>query len=384
MFTKQLSILALAGQALAQTPSLLQALNSSSSLSSLSGVLALNPQLVETLGSAQNITILAPSNTAFAKIDNATLAGLTANTGLLTAILQYHVLNGTVYGSQVTNTSAFVPTLLTNPLFTNVTGGQRVRAQLSNGNVTFFSGLNYNSTVSQANVNFTGGVIHVIDSLLTLPENISSTATAAGLTSLRGALNATNLVNTVDTTPNITIFAPNNAAFQAISSGLSNLTTEQITSVLTYHAVVAAEPIYSSAIRNGTVVPTLNGANLTVTVQNGSVFVNQAKVVMPDVLVANGVVHVIDAVLNPSNTTIARSGASAGAVAFSGASSASEAPYTSGQPSATRSIAPAASTSGGAGAGATSSRASGGAAQAMQTGSVGMGAVLGAAAVFFL
>lgn len=384
MFTKQLSILALAGQALAQTPSLLQALNSSSSLSSLSGVLALNPQLVETLGNAQNITILAPSNTAFAKIDNATLAGLTANTGLLTAILQYHVLNGTVYGSQVTNTSAFVPTLLTNPLFTNVTGGQRVRAQLSNGNVTFFSGLNYNSTVSQANVNFTGGVIHVIDSLLTLPENISSTATAAGLTSLRGALNATNLVNTVDTTPNITIFAPNNAAFQAISSGLSNLTTEQITSVLTYHAVVAAEPIYSSAIRNGTVVPTLNGANLTVTVQNGSVFVNQAKVVMPDVLVANGVVHVIDAVLNPSNTTIARSGASAGAVAFSGASSASEAPYTSGQPSATRSIAPAASTSGGAGAGATSSRASGGAAQAMQTGSVGMGAILGAAAVFFL
>lgn len=120
MFAKQLSVLALAGQALAQTPSLLQALNSSSSLSSLSGVLALNPQLVETLGNAQNITILAPSNAAFAKIDNATLTALTANTGLLTAILQYHVLNGTVYGSQVTNTSAFVPTLLTNPLFTNV------------------------------------------------------------------------------------------------------------------------------------------------------------------------------------------------------------------------------------------------------------------------
>lgn len=120
MFAKQLSVLALAGQALAQTPSLLQALNSSSSLSQLSGILALSPDLVGTLGSAQNITILAPSNAAFAKVDNATLAGLTANPGLLTAILQYHVLNGTVYGSQVTNTSAFVPTLLTNNLFTNV------------------------------------------------------------------------------------------------------------------------------------------------------------------------------------------------------------------------------------------------------------------------
>jgi uncharacterized surface protein with fasciclin (FAS1) repeats len=121
MFYKQLSILALAGQALAQnTPSLLQALNSSSDLSQLSTVLALTPQLVDTLGNASNITILAPSNAAFAKIDNATLAGLAQNTGLLTAILQYHVLNGVVYGSQVTNTSAFVPTLLTNPLFTNV------------------------------------------------------------------------------------------------------------------------------------------------------------------------------------------------------------------------------------------------------------------------
>jgi uncharacterized surface protein with fasciclin (FAS1) repeats len=121
MFYKQLCILALAGQALAQnTPTLLQALNSSSNLSQLSAVLALNPQLVETLGNAQNITILAPSNAAFAKVDNATLSGLTQNTGLLTALLQYHVLNGTVYGGQVTNTSAFVPTLLTNPLFTNV------------------------------------------------------------------------------------------------------------------------------------------------------------------------------------------------------------------------------------------------------------------------
>ena len=176
-----------------------------------------------------------------------------------------------------------------------MTGGQRVRAQLRNGNVTFFSGLNLNSTVSQANVNFTGGVIHVIDNLLTLPENISSTATAAGLTSLRGALNATNLVNTVDTAQNITIFAPNNAAFQAISSGLANLTTEQITSVLTYHAVVAAQPLYSSSLRNGSTVPTLNGANVTVTINNGTVFVNNAKVVQADVLVANGVVHVIDA-----------------------------------------------------------------------------------------
>ena len=39
----------------------------------------------------------------------------------------------------------------------------------------------------------------------------------------------------------------------------------------------------------------MNGESLTITLSNGTVFVNSAKVVTPDVLVSNGVVHVIDA-----------------------------------------------------------------------------------------
>jgi uncharacterized surface protein with fasciclin (FAS1) repeats len=144
-------------------------------------------------------------------------------------------------------------------------------------------------------VNFTGGVIHVIDTVLTLPVNVSETLTAAGLSSLRGALNQTNLLDTVNSTPNITIFAPNNAALQAIGGGLANLTPDQITDVLTYHAVVAATPGYSSGLRNGTVLKALNGKDLTITINGGRVFVNNARVITPDVLIANGVVHVIDA-----------------------------------------------------------------------------------------
>lgn len=45
---------------------------------------------------------------------------------------------------------------------------------------------------------------------------------------------------------------------------------------------------------NGTTLTALNGGNLTVTIVDGDVFVNSAKVVTPNVLVANGVVHVID------------------------------------------------------------------------------------------
>jgi uncharacterized surface protein with fasciclin (FAS1) repeats len=151
----KLSLLAFASAVLAQTegaPSLTQALNSSAELSSLSGLLSLPglEQLVASLGSAQNVTILAPSNEAFQAVGNETLTALAANGGLLTALLQYHVLNGTFLSSAITNQSTFVPTLLTNQLFTNVTGGQVVDAKTTGDNVTFFSGLLANSSVSQA------------------------------------------------------------------------------------------------------------------------------------------------------------------------------------------------------------------------------------------
>ncbi|OSS54256.1 hypothetical protein B5807_00398 [Epicoccum nigrum] len=381
----KLSVLAFASAVLAQSngtvPSLAQALNSSSQLSSLSGVLALPglSELVQSLSSAQNVTILAPSNEAFAQVDNETLAALTANEGLLTALLQYHVLNGSILSSAITNQSQFVPTLLSNQLFTNVTGGQVVEAVASGGNVTFFSGLLSNSTVTQADVNFTGGVIHVIDRLLVLPEVISDTLTTANLTGLRGALNATNLLDTVDTIPDVTIFAPSTEAFRDIGSALANATTEEIASILTYH-VVNGTVGYSSGIANGTTLTTLNGQNLTITIgDEGRIFVNNARVTIPDILVANGVVHVIDEVLNPGNATIADPSDEEGGVAFPSASAVSELPFTSGQPTPTTTINSEATSNAAPGA---SSSSTAGAAAALKTGSVGMGALLGAAAAY--
>jgi uncharacterized surface protein with fasciclin (FAS1) repeats len=380
------SILAFASAVLAQTngsaPSLTQALNSSSSLSSLAGVLSLPGlgELVQGLGSAQNITILAPSNEAFAAIGNETVQALASNTGLLTALLQYHVLNGTHLSSAITNQSAFVPTLLTNELFTNVTGGQVVEAVKDGDNVTFFSGLLSNSTVSTADVNFTGGVIHVIDRFLVLPTNVSETLTSANLTGLRGALNATNLLDAVDTTPDVTIFAPTTEAFRDIGSALANASVEDISNILTYH-VVNGTVGYSSGLENGTVLTALNGDNLTITIgEEGRIFVNSARVTIADILVANGVVHVIDEVLNPGNATIANPSDEEGEGAFPGATAVSELPFTSGQPTPTTSINQEATGSGAAPGASSSSTA--GAPAAMKTGSVGMGALLGAAAIY--
>lgn len=146
--------------------------------------------------------------------------------------------------------------------------------------------------MSIQNVNFTGGTIHIIDTVLTIPQSAADTAMAANLTSLAGALTTANLVDTVDSLKDVTIFAPDNSAFQAIGSALGTLSVDQLTSILTYH-VVQGTVGYSSMLSNMTLM-TVNGANLTITIEDGSVFVNSAKVVVPNVLIAGGVVHVID------------------------------------------------------------------------------------------
>jgi uncharacterized surface protein with fasciclin (FAS1) repeats len=144
----------------------------------------------------------------------------------------------------------------------------------------------------EQDITFNGGVIHIIDTVLTIPESDSDTAVAAGLTSLAGALTTANLVSTVNGLSDVTIFAPSNSAFQAIGSALGSLSVAQLTSILEYH-VVKGVIGYSSGLTN-TTLPTVGGGNVTISIEDGSVFVNSAKVILPDVLVANGVVHVID------------------------------------------------------------------------------------------
>lgn len=243
----------------------------------------------------------------------------------------------------------------------------------------FFSGLLQNSTKVNNTITFDGGVIHIIDRFLTLPQNISTTAIALNLTSAVGALTAANLATTVDSTPDLTVFVPNNAAFQAIGGNLANLTIQQITSVLTYHVVAGSPPLYSTNIMNGSSLQTLNGANVTVRVQGSNVFVNNARVIQPNVLVANGVVHVIDRVLNPGNSTILPDSTTT-QQAFAGASSATNVPYTSGVPTPTSVIATSAAATGGAG-GASSSTAAGAAWAPAKTGAMGLGALFGGAAL---
>lgn len=105
------------------------------------------------------------------------------------------------------------------------------------------------------------GYVHIIDQVLTLPLPVSSTALAANLTALAGALELANLTETVDTTEDITIFAPTTQAFEEIANVLETVDAATLTSVLQYH-VVAGTVGYSSTLENGTQIEALGGQQL--------------------------------------------------------------------------------------------------------------------------
>lgn len=143
------------------------------------------------------------------------------------------------------------------------------------------------------NIAFDGGVIHVIDSVLTLPPAAAPALTKLDLKSLAESLTKANLVKTVEELKDVTIFAPADSAFAKLSSTSSTLSVEQLSAVLTYH-VVNGTVAYSTDLKDGQKVKTVNGQEVTVRIKNGEVMVGNAKVVTPDVLISNGVVHVID------------------------------------------------------------------------------------------
>jgi len=313
-------------------------LSGTDSLSSLNDLVGNYPDFAATLASWEDVTILAPSNDALETLMNSDAGSMLDNDEFVQSLLRYHVLNGTVYSSNITQTPIFAPTYLNSSMYSNVTGGQVVAAQMEDGEAQFVSGLKQVSTVSEANVNYTNGVVHIIDEVLMIPGNLTSTAQNANLTAFLGAASNASVAETLLGSEDLTIFAPSNSAFQDIGSLTGNLTMDMLADILSYH-VIEGTVAYSSDLSN-TSLTTLQGDDVEITIANGSVMVNNATVTNANILFAGGVIHVIDQVLNPNSNSSSSSSNSTSSDsdsdnAFGATSSASEVPFTSGQPTPT-------------------------------------------------
>jgi transforming growth factor-beta-induced protein len=141
----------------------------------------------------------------------------------------------------------------------------------------------------------------------TVPEaTVLDLAIEAGqFTTLVAAIEAAGLVETLEGEGPFTVFAPTDAAFDAAFDALG-ITAEELLAdtvtlaeILTYHVLPQAANSQLVATLDGSTVPTVNGAEVSISVEGGQIMVNQATVVSADLEAQNGIVHVINAVLLP-------------------------------------------------------------------------------------
>ena len=128
------------------TPTLTDLIGQTSSLSQLGTLLKGFPDLAKTLAATPNITILAPNNAAIAEFKSSGMLA-SASQEEIEAALSYHVLQGIIPSSMITEFPTFAPTSLNSTTYTNVTGGQVVEVLLDDDDVIIYSGLKAQSTV---------------------------------------------------------------------------------------------------------------------------------------------------------------------------------------------------------------------------------------------
>lgn len=299
----------------------------------LAAVSAADPAVLEALSNPEaSLTVFAPTDAAFAALAEAlgaeAFAGVLADQAALTGILLYHVLDGAVASTDVVAALEASEGFFTVPTL----NGQYLDVSADEEGIFIDdAGL----ILEMVDIQASNGIIHVIDAVL-LPETRTLAEVVVDAASDEEAPEFTTLLAAVgladpavlealsDPEAELTVFAPTDAAFAALAEALGEeafngvlADPATLTSILLYHVVEGK--VYSLDIADllmgdmdmeatpeadmmmePLMVPTLNGASVTVTASEMGVMVDAANVVVTDVDAANGVIHVIDAVLVPA------------------------------------------------------------------------------------
>ncbi|KAG6205556.1 hypothetical protein E4U35_002501 [Claviceps purpurea] len=266
------------------------------------------PDVLLQLPNYSGVTIAVPSNKAIENIPYTALNNVwdPEDKDKTVPLLQYHILKGTVaIGGLQEGPTYFETTLLTNLAYTNVTTGQGVLVNKQGDSAYFISGQGSRSTVTDSDMTFTGGLIHIVDNLLVPPSQIDKTAHAFQANSFLGSLYAANMMPDIAYSKNVTILAPSNEAFKAVGGTLQGLNATQLARIMNYH-IIPNQVLDSKTLANATKYSTLakdaaglNNLQLTIHQSGNNKYANSAQIVQPDVLLANGVMHIIRNVLNP-------------------------------------------------------------------------------------
>ncbi|KAG8863122.1 atp2, beta subunit of the F1 sector of mitochondrial F1F0 ATP synthase [Tulasnella sp. 330] len=277
---------------------LLNALNSAglSSLATAAGE-AVNStagqNLVMSLGQGYK-TLLAPDNTALGKV----AAAIAADPAILLPVLQYHVLDGQFNASSipVSPSHTIAQSSLNDTSFVKLANGnpQVVVLTSNSTNVNILNQLplvNVTSSIVAGNL-----TVLVVDAVLGIPGNLTSVLDTAQ----NNALTAANFTNTLTAATGVTLFMPDDAALA--SANLSSLSTAQLNALWENH-IIQGTTVYSTLFNQS--YTSASGGRLAFTTNSSGAFISSgrvtAKITQSDVVVENGVVHMIGSVLTSSS-----------------------------------------------------------------------------------
>jgi len=255
-------------------------------------------ELVTALQGEGPFTVFAPTDDAFVKLLGA--LDITAEQLLahpqLSEVLLYHVVSGKVMSTDLSD-DMVAKTLQGEDLMVDLSDGVKINESL----------------VTSADLEATNGVIHVIDTVLvpesfelSVPEEKDIVDIALGnedFSILVAALQEAGLVETLQGEGPFTVFAPTNEAFENLLSALDITAAElleqpDLSKVLLYHVV--SGKVMSTDLSDGLTAATVNGNSISFDLSDG-VKVNESMVISADLEGSNGVIHVIDTVLVPSD-----------------------------------------------------------------------------------
>ena len=244
-------------------------------------------------------TVFAPTNGAFKNLPLGVLPFLLSEEGsdLLEEILLYHVVDEII-------TSA------------DLEAGDKIKTLLGQKVVVSFDSrgrlLINQSRVIEADNPALNGIFHIINAVLipdvkfpkelTPKDNLVETAIDADFDILVDAVEAAGLVDALaNPDAQLTVFAPTDEAFKALPEAVQDLISSEegkdaLTTVLLYHVLGSA--VFSTDLSDGLTAETLEGSDVTVSINEDGIFINESKVIAVDILTTNGVIHVIDRTSN--------------------------------------------------------------------------------------
>ena len=252
---------------------------------------------------SRKFTVFAPTDAAFAMIDEKTLAAIIADTEVLSSILLQHV----IADAEIDSVTAFS----LNGAMAETASGAKIAVNInSETDMLTFGGVN----IVTKDIYTSNGVIHVIDAVVVadvalpvLPMSLVDVAVDNGnFTTLVTALQATGLDTVLaDLDTDYTVFAPTDAAFAKLPAGTVEALladTDTLSSILLYHVVpgkVMSDAAVAVAGSADNQVATANTAKVALSFTDSMLFVNGAKVSGADVMADNGIIHVVDNVILP-------------------------------------------------------------------------------------